>query len=62
MRWCTYLVRGVVDDQVHDELHAPRVNLVLKLLPVVESTVRLVNIAVVGNVVAHVRLRRLEYG
>lgn len=58
----TRLIGRVVDNKVHDELHASGVELILELLPVIEGAVRAVNVAVVRDIVAHVGLGRLEDG
>jgi hypothetical protein len=44
---CTYLVRGVVDNKVHDELHSLCVDSVPELVPVLEGAVSPVDISVV---------------
>ena len=49
---------GVVDDEVHHQLHAPRVQLRDQLVELLEGAEERVDVVVVGNVVAVVGHRR----
>lgn len=57
----THLVAAVVDDEVHDQLHASLVAGIFDLLPVVKCAVSGVNILIVRDVVAHVGLGGLVH-
>ena len=52
------LIGGVVDDEVHEDLHAALVGVVQKLFEKLQVTVLRVDVIVVGNVVPVVRLGR----
>jgi hypothetical protein len=56
-----YLVTAVVDDEIHDQLHAPLVTCILDLFPVLQSTISRVDLLIVGDIVTHVGLRRLVH-
>ena len=56
------LVGRVVDNQVHNHAHTERVRLFEHLLELVESAVFGIDILVIGDVVAVVRLRRNVQG
>ena len=56
------LIRSVVHHQIHEELHAPLVDLVTHGLPVLQRAEAGVDIPVIGDVVAVVRLGRNEIG
>lgn len=60
LRSCCYLVGGVVDHQVQYTLHPPLMKPSDEIVDVLYSPVGRMDIAIVGNVVSHVDLRRLE--
>ena len=50
------LIRGVVYDEIHYDLHAPCVNSLKQLFELIKSAVLLGNVPVIGYVVAHILL------
>ena len=50
------LIRGVVYDKIHYDLHAPCVNSLKQLFELIKSAVLLGNVPVIGYVVAHILL------
>ena len=53
------LIRGVVYDEIHYNLHASCMNSFEQLFELVESAVLLGDILVVGYIITHILLRRL---
>lgn len=53
------LVARMVDDQVHQQLHAPLVAARDEVFHIFDGPILRIDAVVVGNVVAHVHLRRL---
>ena len=52
------LVRGVVDDQVHDQFHPKGVNVCDELIEVVHGPESGIDVLIIGNVVAIIGLGR----
>jgi hypothetical protein len=46
----------MVHNEIHDELHPTFVTSIFDLLPIIKSTVPRVNVLVIRDIVAHVRL------
>jgi hypothetical protein len=51
--------RRVIDDEIHDELHATFLDLFDEIVNIFQRSIAWVDILVVGNVIAHVSLRAL---
>lgn len=54
------LITGVIDHQIHHVLHPPLMQTPDQIVMVLHRPIRGVDVAVVGNVVAHVDLRGCE--
>lgn len=52
-----YLIRGMVDNQVHHQLHASRLQFGLEMIQVFVGAIDGVNGLVVGYIIAHICLR-----
>lgn len=53
------LLRGMVDDEIHEQAYAVFFQLSYQCFDFLKCTVGLVDLAVIGDVIAHVNLRRL---
>jgi hypothetical protein len=52
------LLRGMVDDEIHEQAYAMLFQLSDQFFDLLKRTVGLVDLAVIGDVIAHVNLRR----
>lgn len=58
----TYLFAAMIDNQVHDKLHPLRVTSIADRFPILHRSIPGIDRLIVGDIIAHVGLRRLVDG